>query len=63
MLVSENMSSSPDMVCVRLLEAHRRVGISPNVLTPVVIGRQFSYIRPLSKTKEPSANDAEGPQR
>ena len=57
------MSSSPDMVCVRLLEAHQRVGISPNMLTPVVIGRQFWQNLPLLKTKEPSANDAEGPQR
>ena len=55
------MGSSPDMAFVRLLEAHLRVGISLNVLTPLVTGRQFRQIRRLLKIKESSANDAEGP--
>jgi hypothetical protein len=50
-VASENMSSSPDMVCVRLLEAHGRVAISLNVLTPVVIGRQFSQNLPPIENK------------
>jgi len=45
------MGSSPDVIGVRLLEAHRWGGISLNVMIPVVAGRTVCAEPPFRENK------------